>query len=215
MAIRAALLVLLQAGGGVFAQSTALPDHQTAGAAQIHTTVSELVPALTAEDRASLAADGEVTHLYSLPDEPRLAPAFQENILEDIRQIKPRLGVEVLFLAPAVDGSPAAPTVFTTLQSISTMEGIEYYSQSRGYMRTLFHESYVIDHPGTRKRLPDPVWTTVPSQDRLYVYQRDSSFGKNVLQLDYRVEDATIFLTMTNLRPPGRPRDPLLRPRRC
>lgn len=161
--------------------------------------VAEQIPSLSVEERALLADEGEVTHLYTAPNEPQLVPAFQSRIIEDLRRIEPRLGVEVLFVAPAPDGSRAGPEVFTTLQSISTMEGIEYYSQSRGYMRTLFHESYVIDDPESRKRVSDPVSEVVPRFDRLYVFQRDSSFGKNVLQLDYEVDGETILLTMTNL----------------
>jgi len=79
------------------------------------------------------------------------------------------------------------------------MTGIEYYSASRGYMRTLFYESYIIDSPDDRNRLPDPVWQVVPEHDQLYIYQRDSSFGKNILQLDYRADGDAILLTMRNL----------------
>jgi hypothetical protein len=161
--------------------------------------VAGQVPGLSQEELKILSVEGAVTNLYTAPDRPRLAPGFSEQIREDLDSAEPRLGVEVLFLAPAPDGPAAGPLVFNTLQKISTMAGIEYYSQSRGRMRTLFYESYVIDDPDNRNRLPDPVSSVVPARDRLYVFQRDSSFGRNVYQLDYRVDGEIIFLTMTNL----------------
>lgn len=167
--------------------------------AAVRSAVREMVGAITQEELETLTGEGEVTNLYAAPDGPRLATGFADRIAEDIRRIRPRLGVEVLFLASASGHFVIDPSVFSTLQSISTMEGIEYYSQSRGYMRTLFHESYVIDGPESRNRTPDPVRTTVPETDRLYVFQRDSSFGRNVYQLDYLVDGDAIFLTMTNL----------------
>ena len=45
----------------------------------------------------------------------------------------------------------------------------------------------------------DPVWQVAPDHDQLYIYQRDSSFGKNTLQVDYRTEGDAILLTMRNL----------------
>jgi hypothetical protein len=161
--------------------------------------IAELVPGLAESERDQLAEHGEVSNLYTAPSEPRLAPAFRNQIIEDLHRVEPRIGVEVLLLAPAPDVPSAGPIVFTKLQAMSTMAGIEYYSQTRDRMRILFHESYVIDDPEHRRRIPDPVWSIVPDRDRLYVFQRDSTFGKNVLQLDYRVDGEVIFLTMTNL----------------
>jgi hypothetical protein len=195
-----ALLIVLLAGSATFAQDPGAGPASPGSGEPLSTQIAAILPALSPDEVNTLVTDGEITNLYSAPDSPRLAPMYADRIREDLRPIGPRIGVEVLFVVPADDaGIPETPEIYTTLQSISTMEGIEYYSQSRGYMRTLFHESYVIDDPDERNRIPDPVTTDVPPVDRLFVFQRDSSFGRNVLQLDYRVDGEAVFLTMTNL----------------
>ncbi|MFW5741850.1 MAG: DUF6675 family protein [Spirochaetota bacterium] len=163
-----------------------------------------LLPQLTPAELGELTRTGELTLPYGRkPDSDvsvRLAPSFASRIESDLRAIDPKIGVEVLFL---VDASPSLSTVdaelVTTLQAISTMEGIEYYSASRERMRTLFHESYVIAGPDDRTRRPDPVLESVPKRDLIHIFQRDSSFGRNVLELIYTVDERAVHLRMRNL----------------
>ncbi|MFP4113724.1 MAG: DUF6675 family protein [Spirochaetota bacterium] len=171
---------------------------------QIAARVEQLLPGLTAAEVARLIIDGELSIPYGL--EPgnevsvRLAPAYARQIEGELRELDPAIGVEVLFLVDAPD-VPDGITVelFRTMQSVSTMEGIEYYSASRDRMRTLFHESYVIKGPDDRTRLPDPEVDRVPRLDRLHIYQRDSSFGENVLDLTYTTSPEAARLSMRNL----------------
>jgi hypothetical protein len=163
-----------------------------------------LLPQLTLAEVGELSRTGELALPYGL--EPgsdvsvRLAPAFASRIEADLRAIDPKIGVEVLFLADAPPGVSAVDAeLVTTLQAISTMEGIEYYSASRERMRTLFHESYVIAAPADRTRRPDPVLDSLPQTDRIHIFQRDSSFGRNVLELTYTVDDGAVRLRMRNL----------------
>jgi hypothetical protein len=79
------------------------------------------------------------------------------------------------------------------------MAGIEYFSASRGYYRTLFHESYLVEDPLSRTPRPDRKPTVVPEQETLYAFQRDSSFGRNVYEITYRTSDTAILLSMKNL----------------
>ena len=79
------------------------------------------------------------------------------------------------------------------------MEGIEYYSASRERMRIFYEESYVINNPDDRDHRDDPLVTEIPRTDNIYVYQRDSSFGRNVYSVEYRHRDDTFFMSMTNL----------------
>lgn len=163
-----------------------------------------LLPQLTLAEIGELTRTGELALPYGLePDSDvsvRLAPAFASGIESDLRAIDPKIGVEVLFLVdapPGVNGVDAQ--LMTTLHSVSTMEGIEYYSASRERMRTLFHESYVIAGPDDRTRRPDPVVETVPQSDLIHIFQRDSSFGRNVLELTYTADDGAVRLRMRNL----------------
>jgi len=175
-------------------------DSSTDARSGLEAAIATLIPGLSADERGSLISDGEITNLYETPAVPRLAPAFADVVAADLAELSPRLGVELIVLhrTPGA-ASLSQEQMFTVLQSISTMTGIQYYSASRGYMRTLFYESYIIDDPEDRNGLPDPVWQVAPVQDQLFIYQRDSSFGKNILQLDYRTDGDAILLTMRNL----------------
>lgn len=159
-----------------------------------------LLPEIRSEELDQLLTSGELVNMYGSPDRPRLAPVFLSEVRQDINRLDPGLGVEVLVLLDQPNGGqPSTLQTYETLHAISTMAGIEYYSASRGYMRTLFHESYVIDDPDERNRVPDPQFDSVPPVDTVHVFQRDSSFGKNVYELRYRTEGDAILLSMTNL----------------
>ncbi|MFW5688109.1 MAG: DUF6675 family protein [Spirochaetota bacterium] len=199
--LRAAIFLLALTIG---AAGQFLSAQTHSGEDSLHDRLVGLLPGLTAGEVELLESSGELTIPYGL--EPgsdvstRLAPAFGRAIHADLDALDPRIGVEVLFLvdAPAKARS-VTPELFTTLQSISTMEGIEYYSASRDRMRTLFHESYVIKGAEDRTRLGDPRVNQVPARDVLHVFQRDSSFGSNVLELTYAATPRAVRLRMRNL----------------
>lgn len=174
------------------------------GADTVSDRLAAVVPGLTASEREELIHAGELSLQYGIESDStisvRLAPAFAEAIRADLNAIDPKIGVEVLFLVAAPHGLDRVDArLLTTLQSFSTMEGIEYYSATRDRMRTLFHESYVVAGPASSERLPDPHVPALPESDQIYVYQRDSSFGRNVLELNYTVTDTAIRLQMRNL----------------
>ncbi len=166
--------------------------------------LSRLLPELATETIDELIATGELSLPYGL--EPgssptvRLAPAFGAEIMNDILAIDPKIGVEVLFLVDAPAGVIEIDAeLLATMQAITTMEGIEYYSASRDRMRTLFYESYVVADADGSERVPDPRPTSLSATDQIHIYQHDSSFGRNVLELVYTVNTNAIRLRMRNL----------------
>jgi len=170
----------------------------------LETELSRILPDLDADEIDELTSEGELSLPYGL--EPgslpsvRFAPAFGPEIMADIVVIDPKIGVEVLFLIDAPAGITGIDTkLLATMQSITTMEGIEYYSASRDRMRTLFYESYVVGDADGNERRPDPRPTVLPETDQIYIYQHDSSFGRNVLELTYTVSQDAIRLRMRNL----------------
>lgn len=71
------------------------------------------------------------------------------------------------------------------MRSISSMEGIEYYSNSDKKMKTLYHQSYTVDNTKDGNRIPDK--TEVPADNlSIYAFQEDGSFGENYYRIDYR-----------------------------
>lgn len=171
---------------------------------QLEADLSRLLPELAPESIDELMTTGELSLPYGL--EPgsspsvRFAPAFGPEILGDILAIDPKIGVEVLFLVDAPAGVTGIDAeLLATMQAITTMEGIEYYSASRDRMRTLFYESYVVSDAEGNDRRPDPRPTELTETDQIYIYQHDSSFGRNVLELTYTVSGDAIRLRMRNL----------------
>lgn len=131
------------------------------------------------------------------PDSALVAPAVAA-----FDALDPTLGIEVTTQIPVSDEAFTASGVlqiYRILQSISTMEGIEYYSASRDEMQTFYHDSYVIAGPADRSRRPDPVVSTLPANETLYVFQRDGSFGRNVQRVDYTTDGAEVLIVMRNL----------------
>jgi hypothetical protein len=89
--------------------------------------------------------------------------------------------------------------LFNQLLAVSTLTGIQYYSASRGTMRTFFEYSNAVDGPDTKYPIPDPVYATPPAELTLYVRQTDLTFGDNIYRYDYKTAKNGIFFVQENL----------------
>ncbi|MFP4329397.1 MAG: DUF6675 family protein [Alkalispirochaetaceae bacterium] len=151
------------------------------------------------------AEERERTSFYT--DEPTftLAPdtRFTPRIVAEVEELDPKLGIEARFVVPLPQRVLEDPDfelrLYNILRSVSTMEGIQYYSASRDRMRTFYHESYAVSSPEAGDRLEDPLVSRVPDESRIHVFQRDSSFGRNVQQIDYLYHEDNVLLRMENL----------------
>jgi hypothetical protein len=138
-----------------------------------------------------------------LPAHAAAAPLGQAIASED-----PAILVEAAFIfprrAPAGQEGRAAElaSIYGIMRSIGTLEGIEYYSASRKKMRTFYAESYLIDDPKTKKRLPDPAPpapASLPKSESLFAFQRDLSFGANVYRYDFESAPGAVRVIAVNL----------------
>ncbi len=84
------------------------------------------------------------------------------------------------------------------LRSISSMEGIEYYSERRNEMRTLFARSFLVDGPNSSTPIDDPRPDRVPSTETVYAIQEDLTFGENRYRITYNRLDDALLLSMRN-----------------
>jgi hypothetical protein len=85
--------------------------------------------------------------------------------------------------------------LFNQALALSTLSGIQYYSASRGVMRTFYESSWVIDGPDKKQPLPDPSYASPPARMALFARQKDLTFGDNIYQYEYRsYPDAFIFI---------------------
>ncbi|WP_428770358.1 DUF6675 family protein [Treponema sp. HNW] len=74
--------------------------------------------------------------------------------------------------------------ISSVLRNLSTMQGIQYYSNSRKRWETLYTEVYTVNNPDERTRIPDPA---DKKADGLvsYVYQKDRSLSGCVYKFQY------------------------------
>jgi hypothetical protein len=123
------------------------------------------------------------------------------NFVEEARKsVDPNLIVETLYLYKKPTAAGAWNDVqrtglFNQMLALSTLTGIQYYSESRKTMRTFYESSMVIDSPESKRPLPDPVYSAPLSSLSIYARQKDLTFGDNIYRYDYRTTgDAFIFL---------------------
>jgi hypothetical protein len=157
----------------------------------------------------SVSTTGKVVRV-AYKGEPMLLPDHPESaaLKSAILSAKPSILVETLFaLARPRPQDPAAATaelasIYGHLRSIGSLQGIEYWSASRKELRTFYAESYRIDGPDTRKKLPDPqapLPGKIPASESFFAFQRDLSFGSNVYSYAFSFSDSAFLVTQTNL----------------
>ncbi len=140
---------------------------------------------------SELSLNGELSNSFTGAGELTLIPdvPFKKVIIESIENLEPTITVETLFLFSKentdFESDENHLKIFNSLRAISTLTGIEYYSASRGHMRTFYYDACIIDSPESNIRLPDPVADRIPDYDKQIIYTRDSSLGKNLFDVTY------------------------------
>lgn len=178
---------------------------QTAPAAS--RTLPSLAGLLPASTYAELMKSGSIVQTAPEGGGPALLPthAASAAIRTALANEKPNLIVEALYLyrrPRPMDPEAELHSLYGTLLSISSLEGIQYWSASRQKMRTFYAESYRIDDPKARHRLPDlavPASGPLPETASCYAFQRDLTFGSNVYRYDYAASTSGILLETTNM----------------
>ena len=151
-----------------------------------------------------------ITDVQLRSPSPRLLPSqgdLRRLVLTSADQLNPNLFIENLSLyhKPAPHDSAAAwseterAALFNQALALSSLAGIEYFSERRGVMRVFYEISHVIDSPANRNRLPDPVYAHPPPDLRLYARQKDQSFGDNVYLFDYYTSTDALFFVQENV----------------
>jgi hypothetical protein len=154
-----------------------------------------------------------LTELQLKNPSPRLMPKHEELqrfVRETLRSLEPNILVETLSLyqRPQSSQQTAAPTgwsrdeqtgIFNQLTALSTLTGIQYYSESRKAMRIFYESSTVIDDPAKKKPQPDPSFTVCPDSLALYAQQKDLTFGDNIYRFEYHIGADIILFSQENL----------------
>lgn len=91
------------------------------------------------------------------------------------------------------------------LCSVSSLKGLQYYSPSRKKMRLLYKDSYVVKKIETKgritySRLEDPIDKVFDGLS-LLVFQEDLTFGKNIYEFKYFLDDSGVSVIVSNTEP--------------
>jgi hypothetical protein len=161
-----------------------------------------------------LLLQGGVQRPLGAGEAPRLAPRVADaDRLASIRTLDTVYGAELLRLLPV----PAFRLcdllgIYNALQSVSALEGIEYFSQSRNRNRILYRASYFVSAVTNREPLPDPEVSAIPASNASLLFQDDTTFGRNVYQAEYLFEPNIVTLRLRNLTTMWWSIFPLVRP---
>jgi len=172
------------------------------------------VYALTLEDlagpeqaRALLSGEKPVSTQFR---DIRFTLAPHHNVVRElIEKVRSELGpsvmVETLHLykkppeaAPFMSAAEEA-SLFNEVLALSTLAGIEYYSATRGAMRTFYETSFVIDGPSTKRPQSDPSFLQPPPELTVYTRQKDLTFGDNVYKYDFYHQSGSLIFIQENL----------------
>lgn len=159
---------------------------------------------LNSSEKEQLYSEGEISRYFFKEELPiYLFPTdFENDLLDKISELDVTIGVESLYLLNYKDISltedPALLSIYNTLLSVKTMKGIEYYSQSRDKMRTLYTESYAVKDPDNPEPIEDPVFKSIPELLTRYMLQTDKTFGENLYKAVYNFDGDTIWINIVN-----------------
>jgi hypothetical protein len=168
------------------------------------TPLEELISA----DRIKVLMPGEkLTEIQFKDLSPHLSPnhgGLKQIISRIQSELDPSVIVETLYLykKPAGLGDwtqDEQAALYNQSLALSTLAGLQYYSASRGVMRTFYETSTVIDNPSGKKPQGDPLYAIPPADLTIYARQKDLTFGDNIYQYDYHVIPGAIIFIQQNL----------------
>ena len=111
---------------------------------------------------------------------------------------KPIFVAEMLYEIPSNGAS--IKDVSKILRSFSTMEGIEYYSNSRKKYDVLYNKCYTISDLETLAKIEDNVDDDANGL-KLYMLQNDNSFGETPYEVTCWQSDSDVALNVVNKGP--------------
>lgn len=111
--------------------------------------------------------------------------------------------VENLYLYEKPDSSDInvdTEKISNILRSLSTLEGIEYFSTTNQNNQILYEKSYSIVSKDDKTKKADNLEDKTNGL-RVFALQHDSLFGENIYQYDYSLSENTVSLQSTNYEP--------------
>ncbi|HAK46503.1 MAG TPA: hypothetical protein DCO79_11375 [Spirochaeta sp.] len=175
--------------------------------------LNDILPAISSSDSSALMNDGELLRFHGNGVSPALLPntSLTAGIARQMISGDLNIGIEGLFFTPLSElpekyremtPDERRLTLYNILRSVSTLQGLEYYSASRGEMRLLFEESWTIAKVKKPKvALADPLVSTIPAEDTIMIHQKDKSFNNNESSMTFRARSNAFAADIINLTP--------------
>jgi len=161
------------------------------------------------EKAAALLAGEKLVISQFNESQPRLIPQRPSliTLVDTIRRdLEPSVMVETLFVyekpvnaKKETWSAEEEARLYNGILALSTLAGLQYYSISRGAMRTFYETSSIIDGQSTKKPIPDPVYSRPPARLTILARQKDLTFGDNIYQYDYYSEPGAFIFVQQNL----------------
>lgn len=160
------------------------------------------LPGLTEEEVKTLEAgdfliDRGVVYTKGLNWFPENSP-LKEEFFKDLKKYNPERCVEMLYLIDTPETEELGVYLLNNLRAVSGQAGIEYFSDRRKKMHPLIDESYFINNLKDEYAMKDPVVDSLPSYEKRFLYQDDTTFGGNNYSYITRSKDNNIWVQIEN-----------------
>lgn len=154
---------------------------------EIQEQLEELLPEDVISD---LLETGKARKTVYKSQNPKLT-CYPDNMLgreasEFVSKIQSVFLVESLYLykKPESAKEVSVKEVGKILRSLSTLKGIQYYSETSNKFKELYKESYVTEKSNKKVVLPDPVGD-LTGELEIYALMEDNMLGKNLYRFLY------------------------------
>ncbi|MFW5695718.1 MAG: DUF6675 family protein [Alkalispirochaeta sp.] len=162
--------------------------------------LDDLLSGLSRADRRELLNTGSVEQYIEnhrqiayVPDHP-----LAEVVEDQVNSVRPNVISEQLVLVREDIGREELVTLFNSLRRISDLSYLEYYNSRKDTTNELFYDSYAVNDPEERNRIPDPTVSSIPSEDHVWVLQGLPPFGTILSRYTYQSRGSSFLFAGTN-----------------
>ena len=157
---------------------------------------------LTPSDKQTLLASNELTATgpaaSGLPFGVK-AP-FAEEVRTGLTVKGSTVAIEGFFLFPRTDALQDID-LYNAVNSLASMEGVEYWSVNRKRFEPLILASYRVTSMEKPQKVPDPIFRSVPALQKAIVFQKDNKLGDGYSEVLWRsLPEGGIVMSLKNLQ---------------
>lgn len=156
---------------------------------------------LSGETISDLSREGMVRRdfdnhrdLQYIPDHP-----LARQIERSVRSVRPNVITEAIMYLDNGITDEGFLELYNAFRRVSELSGMEYYNPDKDRWHVLFDASYHVDGPEGTAPEPDPVVSTIPAEDAIYVGQDIPPFGYVVSEYSFEREGDAFLFSGTNL----------------